>query len=730
VAKEKQAEIAAKKDAFEKERQERIAQAKATAERLNKEKTEKELAEKHQIEEEIIAQETARAEQKRRSEEAKVNAIKKRQETERIATTEKERELQVEKERIAQEQAEKVRLAQEKQTEIAARKDAIEKERQERIAQAKATADRLRQEPQEEAEEEVVENNNGEKEITTQVRTNIETNNQLQETKQKAIERREQYESQKRAIEEERQRRIAQAQKTASKLKKQKELADKAKQKEIEQEIIAQNEIIEKEQEALQNEKQTIADNDLSKSTNKVNQNINPDRQRRIAEAQATAEQLRKQQQLTQKQAQQNEKELIRAEAEVRYTKRIIEQKEKAQQKARTVYSKNIYKREQQLAEQKVAKLKKKIEVLTKEKVNKTVQDQQFKQKIQETETYVQNLEAGKDVPEIEQSIAQIDDTPIEEEVIAKENNSVSDNYNSSTEIQNDNSGRCSRNINGAILSSLDNKPIAGANIDIYYDGQNIESIQTNSKGEFHFLNVDCDTEYTLISFKKEYNNIAKAEINTEHLPDQIVLLLEPDPEEVVEKEIIVENHTVKTIPKKVPKVNPKKEIVKEEVKEVVTDNDITQEKHQKEESISTSVSSSDKISISEINSDVKTPDIVGKKIQLNPIYFDLDEWYLTLPARRELDKIIVLMHLNKTMIIESGSHTDTRGPFEYNLELSEKRSQETVGYLIANGVDPDRISGRGYGESMPLNHCVDGVKCSEKEHLVNRRTEFIILKR
>lgn len=127
---------------------------------------------------------------------------------------------------------------------------------------------------------------------------------------------------------------------------------------------------------------------------------------------------------------------------------------------------------------------------------------------------------------------------------------------------------------------------------------------------------------------------------------------------------------------------------------------------------------------------DVESPKVVGKNIILNPIYFDLDEWYLTLSARRELDKIIVLMYLNKTMIIEAGSHTDSRGPNQYNLELSEKRSQETVGYLVANGVDPDRVSGRGYGETIPINRCVDGVKCTDREYLQNRRTEFVILKR
>ena len=297
-------------------------------------------------------------------------------------------------------------------------------------------------------------------------------------------------------------------------------------------------------------------------------------------------------------------------------------------------------------------------------------------------------------------------------------------------EISNTETERCARNINGIIQSSISLKSLAGATIDMYYDGQNLESTTTDENGEFHFNNVDCNTKYTLICFKKEYNNIAKAVINTEFVPDQIVLLLDPDPEIIVQK-VIIEKKEVEIATIAIQKEKPIEKNTEETTLEEETTVRLNEQNIEKEVEIVQESTESDVVSqIADVKeSKIETPKIIGRKIQLNPIYFDLDEHYLTLPARRELDKIIVLMIQNPTMIIESGSHTDTRGPFDYNLELSEKRSQEAVGYIVANGIDQDRVSGRGYGETIPLNHCLDGVKCSEKEHLVNRRTEFIVLK-
>ncbi|NLA24685.1 MAG: OmpA family protein, partial [Bacteroidales bacterium] len=56
---------------------------------------------------------------------------------------------------------------------------------------------------------------------------------------------------------------------------------------------------------------------------------------------------------------------------------------------------------------------------------------------------------------------------------------------------------------------------------------------------------------------------------------------------------------------------------------------------------------------------------------------------------------------------------------------LSQRRAESAVEYIIANGIDSERITAKGYGESVLVNNCSDGVNCSEEEHQLNRRTEF-----
>ena len=85
-------------------------------------------------------------------------------------------------------------------------------------------------------------------------------------------------------------------------------------------------------------------------------------------------------------------------------------------------------------------------------------------------------------------------------------------------------------------------------------------------------------------------------------------------------------------------------------------------------------------------------------------------------------------MNDNPHMVIELGSHTDARGSAGQNQKLSERRAQSSVKYIKERISNPDRITGKGFGESAPVNGCVDGVKCSEAEHQENRRTEFIII--
>lgn len=61
-------------------------------------------------------------------------------------------------------------------------------------------------------------------------------------------------------------------------------------------------------------------------------------------------------------------------------------------------------------------------------------------------------------------------------------------------------------------------------------------------------------------------------------------------------------------------------------------------------------------------------------------------------------------------------SHTDSRGGDDYNLQLSERRAQSTLQWLINKGIDKDRLIAKGYGESQLINRCSNNVKCTEEE--------------
>lgn len=116
---------------------------------------------------------------------------------------------------------------------------------------------------------------------------------------------------------------------------------------------------------------------------------------------------------------------------------------------------------------------------------------------------------------------------------------------------------------------------------------------------------------------------------------------------------------------------------------------------------------------------------IVEEKIILNPIYFDFNKSNIRKDAAFELDKVVQVMMKYPEMIVHAESHTDKRGSDSYNMKLSDRRAKTSVQYIISKGIDASRISGDGYGESQPK---VDCTKCTEEEHQLNRRSDFIIV--
>lgn len=119
----------------------------------------------------------------------------------------------------------------------------------------------------------------------------------------------------------------------------------------------------------------------------------------------------------------------------------------------------------------------------------------------------------------------------------------------------------------------------------------------------------------------------------------------------------------------------------------------------------------------------------LDKAIRLENIYYDFDKWNIRPDAAVELDKLVEIMRDNPTIWIELGSHTDSRGNDAYNMTLSQKRAESAVQYIISRGINRNRITAKGYGETQLLNKCANGVQCTVAEHQLNRRTEFKIVK-
>lgn len=119
---------------------------------------------------------------------------------------------------------------------------------------------------------------------------------------------------------------------------------------------------------------------------------------------------------------------------------------------------------------------------------------------------------------------------------------------------------------------------------------------------------------------------------------------------------------------------------------------------------------------------------VVGQKFTMENIFYDFDKWDILSESEIELDKLVKIMNDNPDWKVELGSHTDSRGSDPYNEELSQKRSDSAVNYIVSNGISSERITAKGYGETQLVNKCDDGVDCTEEEHRANRRTEFKII--
>lgn len=116
---------------------------------------------------------------------------------------------------------------------------------------------------------------------------------------------------------------------------------------------------------------------------------------------------------------------------------------------------------------------------------------------------------------------------------------------------------------------------------------------------------------------------------------------------------------------------------------------------------------------------------VVDKKIILGDIYFEFDKANITQQGAFELNKLVQILQRNPGMKIKVEAHTDNQGSDVYNLKLSDQRARSTMQYIISQGINGSRVQAQGYGESQPKVDC--GGNCTDEQHAINRRSEFLI---
>lgn len=114
----------------------------------------------------------------------------------------------------------------------------------------------------------------------------------------------------------------------------------------------------------------------------------------------------------------------------------------------------------------------------------------------------------------------------------------------------------------------------------------------------------------------------------------------------------------------------------------------------------------------------------VGQVVRLNNVFFDFDKWDLRGESFLELNRVVKLLNENPAIVIEMSAHTDSRGSDEYNFRLSDDRARSCMNYILSKGIDPARITSKGYGETVPVS-----TNDTDEGRQLNRRVEFKILK-
>ncbi|MNX32623.1 Outer membrane lipoprotein Omp16 precursor [compost metagenome] len=249
-----------------------------------------------------------------------------------------------------------------------------------------------------------------------------------------------------------------------------------------------------------------------------------------------------------------------------------------------------------------------------------------------------------------------------------------------------------------------------------------LNTITTSADGQFSFT-VACESSYTIVAFKEKYTNESRTlEIGkTRNITNDGSLALKSLDAIKLEEQKNAED-------KRKEEIRLEKEKRDKEALALIALNEATKK------------AKADEIAAGEVKKKEKEAQIMAQEkdvvkdkdrliIKTDPIYFDYNMWYIRKESKVVLGRVVALMNKYPGMVIEIGSHTDSRGNAKFNEELSQKRANSTREFIIQSGINASRVSSKGYGESVPIIKCKTDEACSEEDHELNRRSEFVIKK-
>lgn len=231
---------------------------------------------------------------------------------------------------------------------------------------------------------------------------------------------------------------------------------------------------------------------------------------------------------------------------------------------------------------------------------------------------------------------------------------------------------------------------LANSEINLVDDGGSVVgSAKTDSKGNFKFINLPADKNYT-VRLKEDDPSLSSKDVFLADARGRIVATLKSSNGKFFRYSFLP----------------------------------------MEEQSLSNVYFDDPWLKVAKLQSETRKDSMKKVMTIIENVYYDYQKYDLLPQAIITLNKVVDVMKTNPDITIDLISHTDSRGTSEFNMKLSEKRAQTAVDYIVSKGISKTRLVPIGKGETQLVNKCKDGVECSEEEHAQNRRTEFKVKKK